>query len=177
MVKSYSCDTDHVHYREDFTVLRTILFTMTFGGNFSLGFNRKNSYSSPRHRSIFTIWTWVVVFLWLLESPEPAGPPLANQWVCTAYILTLNPGSVSPVPILLFLIYAVFLYFTYYKLPYRSGIDPSTNLSPPRVNMALFQRVIPLPSDHVDSFTFPQTCIPCGKWAGRCVRHTEIKGR
>lgn len=45
----------------------------------------------------------------------------------------------------------------YYKLPYISGIDPSISLNLQIQNVALFQRMILLYSNHVDSFTLPQT--------------------
>lgn len=63
----------------------------------------------------------------------------------------------------------------YYKLPYISGIDPSINLNPQIQNVALFQGMILLYSNHVDSFTLPQTFMLHIKWTRhRATGDTKI---
>lgn len=106
-----------------------------------------------------------IFFPWLLESSKPHDPPIiASLCAFMAYILTLNPGSLPQVSnfvfvFLVFLVDVIFSYFMYYKLPYIFGIDPSINLNLQIQNMAVFQRMILLYSNHVDSFTLPQTLM------------------
>lgn len=179
--KSYSCETDHIHYRDDFIALHAVLFTVALGRNFFLvSIWRTVSCSSPGHCSVFTIQICVAFSHGLLESTEPTDPAI----VSLSLWYTLLPSILAPFLkpqlfffLFVFLIYAIFSYFMYYKRPYISGIDPSTSLNPQSVNMAPFQGMILPQSDHVCSFTFPQTCTLRGEWAGHGARHRGFRNQ
>lgn len=110
---------------------------------------------------------------WLLLSSEPNDTPCQSVWPM-AHTLTPNPGSLPSVSsfglgFFAFLIYATFSYLMYCKLPCKPGVGPSINLNPQITNMALFQRVTLLHSNHVDTFTRPQTFILHGKRPRPCA--------